>query len=66
MGEAFLNLVLIKSKKEKLTEILKVEDTLGHSGHDMVEFTMLKNEKKESSTINALDFSKADSSKLRR
>ncbi|XP_075779238.1 uncharacterized protein LOC142827520 [Pelodiscus sinensis] len=62
-GEAVLDLVL--TNREELVENLKVEDSIGDSDHEIIEFMILRKGRRETSTIEVMDFRKADFDKLR-
>ncbi|XP_065411777.1 uncharacterized protein LOC135973241 [Chrysemys picta bellii] len=62
-GRAFLDLLL--TNREELVGEAKVDGNLGGSDHEMVEFRILTQGRKESSRIRTLDFRKADFDSLR-
>ncbi|XP_065409830.1 uncharacterized protein LOC135972960 isoform X1 [Chrysemys picta bellii] len=62
-GRAFLDLLL--TNREELVGEAKVDGNLEGSDHEMVEFRILTQGRKESSRIRTLDFRKADFDSLR-
>lgn len=62
-GEAGLDLIL--TNREEVVEKLQVDGRLWESDHEMVEFTVLRDGRRENSTIKPVDFKKRDCSKLR-
>ncbi|CAM5167297.1 unnamed protein product [Natator depressus] len=62
-GGALLDLLL--TNREELVGEAKVDGNLGGSDHEMVEFRILTQGRKESSRIRTLDFRKADFDSLR-
>uniref|UniRef100_K7EXP3 Endonuclease/exonuclease/phosphatase domain-containing protein n=1 Tax=Pelodiscus sinensis TaxID=13735 RepID=K7EXP3_PELSI len=62
--KAVLDLIL--TNREELVENLKVEGSLGESDHEIIEFTILKKDRRENSKIETMDFRKADFGKLRK
>ncbi|CAM4569974.1 unnamed protein product [Lepidochelys olivacea] len=62
-GRALLHLLL--TNREELVGEAKVDGNLGGSDHEMVEFKILTQGRKESSRIRTLDFRKADFDSLR-
>ncbi|CAM2095397.1 unnamed protein product [Caretta caretta] len=62
-GRALLDLLL--ANREELVGEAKVDGNLGGSDHEMVEFRILTQGRKESSRIRTLDFRKADFDSLR-
>ncbi|CAM4545620.1 unnamed protein product [Lepidochelys olivacea] len=62
-GRALLDLLL--TNREELIGEAKVDGNLGGSNHEMVEFRILTQGRKESSRIQTLDFRKADFDSLR-
>ncbi|XP_065421532.1 uncharacterized protein LOC101931368 isoform X1 [Chrysemys picta bellii] len=62
-GRAFLDLLL--TNREELVGEAKVDGNLGGSDHEMVEFRILTQGRKESSRIWTLDFRKTDLDSLR-
>ncbi|KAG6928006.1 hypothetical protein G0U57_008907, partial [Chelydra serpentina] len=62
-GKALLDLLL--TNREEIVEEAIVDGNLGGSDHEMVEFRILTQGRKESSRIQSLDFRKADFDSLR-